>query len=564
MGTGTTQRESMTRYKKIFTWFTAILLAFSVGFITDVNDNYFEISKNLDIFGKLYREINSLYVDETDPSKLMRTGIDAMLNSLDPYTNYISEEEVDDLRFMTTGQYGGIGALVGKRNGKMIVMEPYEDYPADEAGIKAGDQLIRIDGKAITEEMEVIDVRNILRGQKGSQVIVEVSRSGKLQKLQLRRDRIKVDNVPYYGMVNKEVGYISLTGFTQDAGKEVQMATESLKKKHPRLKGIILDLRGNPGGRLDEAVNVANVFVPQKEVIVETRGRMNGTRKSHAARRTATDTEIPLVVLVNHRSASASEIVAGSIQDLDRGVIVGRRSFGKGLVQNIRPLSYNTQVKVTTAKYYTPSGRCIQAINYAERAKDGNVVRIPDSLKNSFQTRNGRTVYDGGGIEPDVVVALPEEKAVTKALIAQGLIFDFATQFAVETVNLKSPRDFEVSNELYREFMTYVNEREFSYDTEADRQLDKLTETLQEEAYGTELKPQIDRIEAKLKAAKDQELQKEQARISQLLKEEIIKRYYYKDGVIESRLVDDQDVSQAVNILTDETRYQAYLAGSKK
>ncbi|MEL6673828.1 MAG: S41 family peptidase [Bacteroidota bacterium] len=554
----------MTRYKKIFTWFTAILLAFSVGFITDVNDNYFEISKNLDIFGKLYREINSLYVDETDPSKLMRTGIDAMLNSLDPYTNYISEEEVDDLRFMTTGQYGGIGALVGKRNGKMIVMEPYEDYPADEAGIKAGDQLIRIDGKAITEEMEVIDVRNILRGQKGSQVIVEVSRSGKLQKLQLRRDRIKVDNVPYYGMVNKEVGYISLTGFTQDAGKEVQMATESLKKKHPRLKGIILDLRGNPGGRLDEAVNVANVFVPQKEVIVETRGRMNGTRKSHAARRTATDTEIPLVVLVNHRSASASEIVAGSIQDLDRGVIVGRRSFGKGLVQNIRPLSYNTQVKVTTAKYYTPSGRCIQAINYAERAKDGNVVRIPDSLKNSFQTRNGRTVYDGGGIEPDVVVALPEEKAVTKALIAQGLIFDFATQFAVETVNLKSPRDFEVSNELYREFMTYVNEREFSYDTEADRQLDKLTETLQEEAYGTELKPQIDRIEAKLKAAKDQELQKEQARISQLLKEEIIKRYYYKDGVIESRLVDDQDVSQAVNILTDETRYQAYLAGSKK
>ncbi|MCB0844758.1 MAG: S41 family peptidase, partial [Bacteroidetes bacterium] len=393
----------MLKKRRFLVLSLVIMVSFSVGFITHVPDNYFEISKNLDIFGKLYREINSLYVDDTDPSELMRTGIDAMLNSLDPYTNYIGEEEIEDFRFMSTGKYGGIGALIGKRKGNIVVLEPYDGYPAQKAGLKAGDQILQIEDTKIGSDKEVSDVRDLLRGEEGTPVKLTIQRLGEEEPmiLSLERDQVKVDNVPYSGMVNDHIGYIALTGFTQDAGKEVKKALEKLKKEHSSLSGLILDLRGNPGGRLDEAINVANVFITQKEKIVETRGRQEESRRALYANRPATDDMTPLAVLVNSRSASASEIVAGSIQDLDRGIVVGNRSFGKGLVQNIRPLSYNSQLKVTTAKYYTPSGRCIQAINYADRNEDGSVARIPDSLKNSFTTRNGRTVYDGGGIEPD-------------------------------------------------------------------------------------------------------------------------------------------------------------------
>ena len=551
-------------YKKVGIWFLLILLSFSFGFVTDPSDNLYEISKNLDIFGRLYREINTLYVEDTDPEELMKTGVEAMLESLDPYTNYISEEEVEDVRFMSTGQYGGIGALIGKRDEKMILMEPYKGYPADKAGLQAGDVLISVGEESINaKEMEVPDVRSLLRGEKGTEVSLSVSRPGSTDPISvtLTRDRIKIKNVPYGGMIDEQVGYIALTGFTQDAGKEVQDALQAMKRDNPSMKGVILDLRGNPGGRLDEAVRVANVFIPQKETIVETRGRLENSTRTHIAQRVAVDTEIPLAVLVNRRSASASEIVAGAIQDLDRGVVLGSRSFGKGLVQNIRPLVYNTQLKVTTAKYYTPSGRCIQAINYAERNEDGSVSKIPDSLKTAFRTRNGRTVFDGGGIEPDLAITPEKLAIVSNELDRQGLIFDFVTTYVAETPSIASPRDFVITESIYDAFKAYVKQQEFTYETPADQELKQLQTTIEEEAYQEILADNLSTIQEHLDLQKAQELDLHKEEISWLLKQEIVKRYYYKEGLIQAAFDRDPTIQQAVEMLKEGEQYQSILQG---
>ncbi|MCB0838064.1 MAG: S41 family peptidase [Bacteroidetes bacterium] len=552
----------MLKKRRFLVLSLVIMVSFSVGFITHVPDNYFEISKNLDIFGKLYREINSLYVDDTDPSELMRTGIDAMLNSLDPYTNYIGEEEIEDFRFMSTGKYGGIGALIGKRKGNIVVLEPYDGYPAQKAGLKAGDQILQIEDTKIGSDKEVSDVRDLLRGEEGTPVKLTIQRLGEEEPmiLSLERDQVKVDNVPYSGMVNDHIGYIALTGFTQDAGKEVKKALEKLKKEHSSLSGLILDLRGNPGGRLDEAINVANVFITQKEKIVETRGRQEESRRALYANRPATDDMTPLAVLVNSRSASASEIVAGSIQDLDRGIVVGNRSFGKGLVQNIRPLSYNSQLKVTTAKYYTPSGRCIQAINYADRNEDGSVARIPDSLKNSFTTRNGRTVYDGGGIEPDFDVKKDKLSTIALELNRQGLIFDFATQFVAENKTIASAREFKISDKVYRDFMAYVKKQDFDFETRAEKQLEKLVETVEKESYGEKMKDDLANLESKLESLKDKDMLKHKGEIAELLKDEIVRRYYFKAGAIEASLSGDEDIVKAMEILESQVKYKETLA----
>ncbi len=538
----------------------AFSLAFLPGFITDGSDNYFEISKNLDIFGKLYREINTNYVDDPDPNDLMQTGIDAMLSTLDPYTNYISEEEVADYEFLTTGSYAGIGALIGKRENQLMIMEPYESYPASEAGLRAGDVLqevagTRIDGKT----MEVSDVRNLLRGETGTEVKVVVLRGTEKLTFMVKRSNIRVSNVPYYGMVNEHVGYIALTGFTQDAGLEVEQAYRELSRIH-QLRGIILDLRDNPGGRLDEAVNVTNVFAEKDQLIVETRGRITTSKRKHIAPKPAVDPDIPLVVLVNGGSASASEIVAGAIQDLDRGLIIGRRSFGKGLVQNIRPLSYNTQLKVTTAKYYTPSGRCIQAINYAERNPDGSVARIADSLKNAFQTANGRTVYDGGGIEPDVPVAAPQSLTLLAELDRQGIVFDFATNYAAEHPQLAAPGTFQVTDQLYAAFIAFAKERKFTYLTEAERKLQQLESSVQKESYAAELATTINGIRKELASRKDLDLAAYRDLIEPMIREEIVRRYYFERGAIETSLQGDPDVEAAVSQLMDEATYRQLLS----
>ncbi len=552
---------------RVLTWLGVAVLSLSVGFISEVNDDYLEISKNLDIFGHLYREVNTLYVDDTDPSKLMRTGIDAMLSSLDPYTNFIGEEDLEDFRFMSTGQYGGIGALVGKRQNKIVILEPYADTPADQAGLKAGDQIVEVNGQAVDgNTMAVLDVRNLLRGSRGTTISMKIKRPGidSPLTLSIRRDRIVVDNVSYTGWVEDGIGYIALSGFTQDAGKEVQEAVSRFQKENPQLKGLILDLRNNPGGRLDESIRIANVFLEQRELIVETRGRIQGSKQSYYAQRPPIAPKVHLAVLVNRGSASASEIVAGAIQDLDRGVIIGQRSFGKGLVQNIRPLAYRTQLKVTTAKYYTPSGRCIQAINYAERNEDGSVSRIPDSLRSSFQTQAGRVVRDGGGIGPDIEVEKAALPLVARALQNQGLIFNYVTQYVAEHPEISSPEEFELDEASYQDFIKFTQTAEFSYQTPADKELEALKETVEEEAYAELLNEELLALEKELAQQKEDDLSKYRAPISRLIKEEILTRYYYEAGAIKGMITEDPEVAAAIEILNQPKDYEKILQGEEK
>ncbi|MCI4668654.1 MAG: S41 family peptidase [Bacteroidia bacterium] len=555
----------MKLHKKLLFFLLLPLTILFVGFATDIKDDYFEISKNLDIFGKLYREVNSLYVEETDPSKLMRTGVDAMLKSLDPYTTYISEEEKDKLTFMSTGEYGGIGTLVQKRGDRFIITEPYKGAPADRAGLKIGDEILKVGEQSVVgEEVVLKDIKNLLRGENNSAITLTVKRPGESdpREISVTREKIKVKNVPYYGLAEDRIGYIKLTGFTRGASREVQSAYEILKMESSKLESLILDLRGNPGGRLDEAVKIVNLFVLQKETVVETRGRQENSRRIHYAQRVPVDTKIPLVVLIDKQSASASEIVAGALQDLDRAVLVGQRSFGKGLVQNIRPLAYEAKLKVTTAKYYTPSGRCIQALDYGERDKNGRATRIPDSLKSEFSTRNGRKVRDGGGIKPDLEVQIGEEVSLISSLKGQGVIFDFVTDFSQKNAKIASPREFVLDDQVYSEFMDFVKSKKFSYQTNSDRELEDLRDVLQKEAYASELSKEIDLLGEKLEEMKMEDLKRYQDRVSWLIKEEIVKRYYYRNGIIEAALDHDQEVKEATSVLSNKKKYQQVLQGT--
>lgn len=554
------------RKKKWLFLFVPIFMIASVGFVSHENagEDYFEISKNLDIFGKLYREVHTYYVEDVDPTKFMRTGIDAMLNSLDPYTNFISASEIEDYRFMSTGQYGGIGAVVGKRNGKVMITEPYKDRPADKAGLRAGDVITQIDNEKITDDnFKSLDVRDLLRGQPNTKVRLVIEREGtpKPMEVDVVREDIKIDNVPYYGMIDKQIGYISLTGFTSGASGEVKAAYQALKKDHPGLQGVVLDLRGNPGGLLYEAIDISNIFVGQGEKIVETRGKIEGSLKTYNARQKPVDTSIPLAVLINRRSASASEIVSGVMQDLDRGVVVGQKSFGKGLVQTTRPLSYNSQLKVTTAKYYTPSGRCIQAIDYAHRNEDGSVGKVPDSLKKEFKTANGRPVYDGGGVDPDLNVPLPDYHTVTQELVRQNIVFDFATKYRNENESIGGPRVFQISDEIYNSFLAFCKEKDFTFETKTEKEFDKMKKLMKDEAYLEDLSLELEAIENKLEDEKVADLTDFRDEISHFLKTEIVNRYYFKEGEIEASFDMDPDLVEAVKILHDQERYQNVLVG---
>lgn len=552
----------MKSAKKITLFSLILLFIFSVGFVTRPLDDYFEISKNLDIFGKLYAELNANYVDETNPTDLMRTGIDAMLKKLDPYTNFISAGEIEDYRVLSTGQYSSIGAKIGKRQDRTLLLELYQNGPAAKAGLRVGDQLIRIDEEEI-QQSPLSEVENLLRGENGANVKVTVLRDGSEAPLVIEVKRDELENagkdVPYFRMVNDEIGYIQLVGFNQTAGKEVADAAKKLKEENPALSGYILDLRGNPGGLLTEAVNVSNVFIPKDEKIVEMRGRTPDSKNTFRTRTKPIDTELPVAVLINSMSASASEIVSGSIQDLDRGVVVGQRSYGKGLVQNVRPLSYNTQLKITIAKYYTPSGRCIQAIDYSSRNDDGSVGRIADSLKNAFKTRNGRTVYDGGGVEPDILVAKPDYQAVTQALIDQGVLFDFVTQYAASHDTLEAPRSFIVDDALYTEFVSYVNSRDFGFETGTEKQLEALEKVMANEQYKDDLSKQYGELVAQLEAQKEQDVVKHRKEIATLIKKELVGRYYFEEGILEASFDDDPDIIAALEILEDSERYNKVL-----
>lgn len=543
----------------------AAVIVFIAGFAARTpSDNYFEISKNMDIFGKMFREINAYYVDDVEPGKFMKTGIDAMLASLDPFTNYITASEIEDFKFQTSGQYSGIGASISRRDdGKhTIVSEVYEGFPAQLAGLLPGDEILMIDNTRIEGgALSVQDVRNLLRGQAKTNLELTILRPGENEsrKVLVTRDEIKVKSVPYYGMVAEDVGFIQLTSFSIDATTDIKAALDVLKKSNPNMKGLILDLRDNPGGLLMEAVSISNLFVQRGEKIVETRGRAEGSLKLYHAQDNPLDTILPVTVLINSSSASASEIVSGVLQDLDRGIVIGQRSYGKGLVQNSRPLSYNTQLKLTTAKYYTPSGRCIQAIDYAHRKEDGSWNKIPDSLMTEFKTRKGRSVYDGGGIAPDLEITPPEYHKITQELSLQYVIFDFATEFARKNASIPPAREFQITDAIYNDFKQFVAARNFSYTTRAEKELNDLREVLRKEGYKEKIKSEIDELENNLKEAKKDDINVYRNEIERLLKSEIASRYYYKTGRLETSFATDPDIAAAVSLLNDMPRYNSIL-----
>jgi carboxyl-terminal processing protease len=541
------------------------ILVFYAGFAArNPNDNYFEISKNMDIFGKVYREINAYYVDEVDPGKFMKTGIDAMLATLDPFTNYITASEIEDFKFQTSGHYSGIGASISRRSeGKsVIITEVYESFPAQMAGILPGDEILKIDDTQIQgSNLDIQDIRNLLRGQPKTGLTLTIKRPGESdpRKVAVTRDDIQVKSVPWSGIVADNIGYIQLTSFSMNATADIKAAFETIRKDNPGLKGLVLDLRDNPGGLLMEAVNISNLFVNRGEKIVETRGRADGSLKIYQAQENALDTVLPVVVLINGSSASASEIVSGVMQDLDRGVVIGQRSYGKGLVQNSRPLSYNTQLKLTTAKYYTPSGRCIQAIDYSHRREDGTWDKIPDSLMTEFKTRRGRSVYDGGGIAPDIEVTPPNYHRITQEMVAQFVIFDFATEFRKNNPTIAPAKTFKITDDIYNEFIQFVSNKKFEYTTKAEKELKELQGVLEKEGYWEKVRTQVATLEDNLKEGKKNDIKDYRKEIERILKAEIVSRYYYKVGRLESSFEDDPEVSAAVQLLNDPARYKSIL-----
>lgn len=529
---------------------------------TGPSERYFDIAKNLDIFASLYKELNTYYVDEVNPSKAIKTGIDAMLNSLDPYTNYIPEDEIEDYRFMTTGQYAGIGAVVGKRNGRTLVMMPYEGFPADKTGLRIGDEIIEIDGIDVAKKNHS-DVSKLLKGQAGTTVKLKVKRFGKAEPfvMEITRARIKVENVPSYAMVTNDVGYVKLADFMSEAGKDVRKAVTDLKDKGA--KKLILDLRDNPGGLLQEAVNVSNLFINKDKEVVTTKGKVTEWNKTYRALNPPMDTEMPIVILTNSRSASASEIVGGTLQDYDRAVLVGQQTFGKGLVQATRPLAYNSQLKITTAKYYIPSGRCIQAIDYSHRNADGSVGKVPDSLKRSYTTANGRVVYDGGGVAPDVVTERQQLAPITASLESKGLFFDYATEYYWSHPSIASPKDFKLTDQELEVFYKWLAGKEYDYTTKVEATLKDLETHAKKEQSYEPVKDQLDALRKRLSHSKEKDLQTFKEEIREVLEENIVSRYYYQRGMLEAGFDDDVDILKAVQLLNNPVEYAAILKGKK-
>ncbi|HLO90977.1 MAG TPA: S41 family peptidase [Lentimicrobium sp.] len=525
-----------------------------------LNSSSFEISKNLDIMTTLYKELNNNYVDDINYGDLMKTGIDAMLDKLDPYTVFISEAEIEDYTFMTTGQYGGIGALIHKQGNSVIISEPYENSPAYKAGLEAGDRIIKINDKDALNK-SVSDVSQLLKGQPGTKLKLLVSRDGMEMERTVIRENVSIPNVAYSSLFDDGVGYIKLTGFTQNSGKEVKDALLKLKESG-KLTGLILDLRDNGGGLLNEAVTITNLFVKKGEMVVSTKGKTPDRNKSYKTMLQPIDPNLPLVVLVNGMSASASEIVAGAIQDLDRGVIIGERTFGKGLVQNIIPLSYNTQMKITVAKYYIPSGRCIQSVDYAHRDSLGRSISIPDSLRNPFKTKDGRTVYDGAGIEPDIHMEEPLMSNISLSLLSKFLFFDYANKFKRSHDSIPAAKDFIISDAIYNDFTNWLQDKDYDYVSRSERMLEDLKKTAESEKTYDDLKGEFDILESKMIHNKQSDLQKFKPEIERILKNEIVARYYNQKGRVEAAITDDDEVKQAREVLKDSKKYTGILNGT--
>lgn len=545
--------------KFFFAGILALLVTVFVAF-ENPSDKYFQIAKNLDIFATLFKEVNTYYVDEVSPNQIMKKGIDAMLESLDPYTNYIPEDEIEDYRTNMTGQYGGIGAVIGKKEEKAIILMPYEGFPAHKGGLQIGDAILKVDGVDVVGK-STSDISKMLKGQSSTDVKLTIQRYGvdKPLELTLTREKIKLENVTYYGMVTKDVGYIRLTDFMSGASKEVKKGLNDLKDQGA--KKIILDLRDNPGGLLSEAINISNLFIDKDKEIVRTKGKIAEWNKVYNALSSPADANIPIAVLTSSRSASASEIVSGVIQDYDRGVIVGQRSFGKGLVQATRPLTYNSQLKITTAKYYTPSGRCIQAIDYSHRNDDGSVGKIADSLRVAFKTKNGRLVYDGGGISPDVEVEKKSIAPITASLVSKNLLFDYATLYTFKNKKITSAKEFALTEAEYQEFVKWLDGKEYDYTTKVENNLQELVNSAKKEKYYDDIQSQVESLKKQISHNKEKDLQTFKDEIRELLEEQIVSRYYLQKGTVEASFDDDEDVMAAVKVLNDSAMLNKILSG---
>lgn len=535
-----------------------IITGISAGFLVSQETRDFRIAKNLDIFLSLFRELNTFYVDEINPDKMIKSGIDNMLKTLDPYTVYYPESENDEVAFMTTGKYGGIGSLVRGGGEYVVISQVYKGFPADIAGLKAGDLLIRADGVSL-KGFPTEQVSDKLKGNPGSVINLTIQRNGAEKEISVKREKIQVPPVPYYGMIDSGTGYIRFTNFTEDCSEVVKSALIDLKSKNPRQ--IILDIRSNPGGLLNEAVEIVNLFVGPGKEVVSTKGKVKQFDEAFKTTKQAVDEKIPLAVIINRASASASEIVAGAIQDLDRGVVIGQRSYGKGLVQITRPLSYNTQLKLTTAKYYIPSGRCIQARDFSHPNEDGSVGIIPDSLISEFKTAGGRIVRDGGGITPDIEVLPNPLSQISTELYLRNYIFDFATSYYWSHPGSVTPDNFSLTDKDYSDFRDYLAGRNFSYQTVTEESLNDLISNAKKEKYYDQHKELFNQLEKDLNHTLDQDLMAFRNEIRGLLEDEIISRYLYEEGSIAWSLKSDEQVMKALEILNRKDQYNSILQG---
>ncbi len=548
--------------------FIFLVLITLVGstFIASSKNDKAAITRNLDIFNSVYKELQVFYVDSIDAEKSINTAINAMLNDIDPYTEYIPAKEQDAFKTMTTGEYGGIGSYIMERNGKVYISEPYDGSPAQRAGLKAGDLIVKIDNDT-TLGWKSSKVSERLKGQAGTPLTVVVQRpyvEDSIITINIMREKIQVPSVPYYAVVKDNIGYIYLTSFTDKSAKEVRDALVELKKD-PRVKSIILDLRSNGGGLLESAVKIVGLFVPKNTEVLRTKGKGHLNEKVYKTTSSPIDTEIPLAVFIDGGSASSSEIVAGALQDLDRAVIIGSRSFGKGLVQSTRQLPYDGLLKVTIAKYYIPSGRLIQAIDYSHRNPDGSVARIPDSLTNVFKTAHGREVRDGGGITPDIKVTYPTANRLTYNIVRDNWAFDYATRFAATTPTIASAHDFVITDSIFNDFKEFIDPDKFQYDKVCETMLSDLKETAKIEGYANDsINAQFEILEKMLKHNLNRDLDNNRKEISELLANEIIKRYYYQKGQIIESLKSDIALDSAAVIFNDLNAYRKILSPIKK
>ncbi len=517
-------------------------------------NDFFEIAKQIEIFTTMFKELNMNYVDETNPGDLMDTAIKSMLDDLDPYTQFYNEQDVEASRINNAGDYTGIGAKVLTLKDKLVIVEPYKDYAADKAGLKAGDEIIKVDNVVVSDFKE--DAANLLQGAAGTEVNVTYKRQGKTNTVKIIRESLEIKAVPHYSMINDKTGYIVLRKFNNKASSETLGALRALKNQGA--KQLILDLRGNPGGLLSEAVNVTNIFVPKNQLVVTTKSKVKKYNKTYYTKRDAVDTEIPLVVLIDGHSASASEIVSGALQDMDRAVVVGTRSFGKGLVQRPKPLTYGTQMKITISRYYTPSGRCIQALDYWNRDENGKATRVKKENYNEFKTRNGRPVYDGGGVQPDVEVEFAKQTPITKAILNENLVFNFSTDYYYNN-SVENLKEFELSDSDFKAFKNYLKSSGFNFETKTEKALNDAMIVAKEEELQGVISSEYKRLSETLQAYKSNAIDGNKVQLKSLLTDEIIKRFFYSEGLYTYYTANNPEIKKAISILNNPGQYASIL-----